>query len=260
MLPNPYGPPTPTLTPPLVTKPLQIRKKDPRVVGKVEGELLAIQQELQELDLVNTKDREDAKGKGKEKETEMNEKEEEGEIQGPGMTESRTTNILSTPPSKRKSVPPNSSSPLPELPFRIIKPSLPTLEKATSVALFFEAFYTTLLRPPTQSQSNYLLNRAKRSAQLEESFNLLENRFMSEGERQYRREELVREEGRILRDRRGRVDAKAFEMGRVIGHGAFGVVRIAREKQGGRLVAMKQVSTPFGGQYLGPQITLYEIR
>jgi serine/threonine protein kinase len=33
-------------------------------------------------------------------------------------------------------------------------------------------------------------------------------------------------------------------MGRVIGHGAFGVVRIAREKEGGRLVAMKQVSAP----------------
>jgi len=67
---------------------------------------------------------------------------------------------------------------------------------------------------------------------------------MSEGERHFRREELMKEEGRILRDRRGRVDAKAFEMGRVIGHGAFGVVRIAREKEGGRLVAMKQVSTP----------------
>ena len=70
---------------------------------------------------------------------------------------------------------------------------------------------------------------------------------MSEGERQFRREELIKEEGRILRDRRGRVDVRAFEMGRVIGHGAFGVVRIAREKEGGRLVAMKQVSTPIGG-------------
>ena len=65
---------------------------------------------------------------------------------------------------------------------------------------------------------------------------------MSEGERQFRRDELVKEENRLLRERRRRVDAKAFEMGRVIGHGAFGVVRIAREKEGGRLVAMKQVS------------------
>jgi hypothetical protein len=225
MLPNPYG----TLTPPVVTKPLQIRKKTPGLVGKVEGELLAIRQEMNEMDL-----KEKEKGKGKEKGKEAV-KEEDAPT---GLPESRTTNILSTPPRPtRKSVP----QPFPQLPFRIIKPSLPTLEKATSVALFFEAFYTTLLRPPPSS-NNYLLNRAKRLAALEESFNLLENRFMSEGERQFRREELIKEEGRILRDRRGRVDVKAFEMGRVIGHGAFGVVRIAREKEGGRLVAMKQVS------------------
>ena len=177
--------------------------------------------------------KEKERGKGKEKEI-LNE-----EKTSTGLPESRTTNILSTPPRPtRKPVP----QPIPQLPFRIIKPSLPTLEKATSVALFFEAFYTTLLRPPPSS-NNYLLNRAKRLAALEESFNLLENRFMSEGERQFRREELIKEEGRILRDRRGKVDVRAFEMGRVIGHGAFWVVRIAREKEGGRLVAMKQVST-----------------
>lgn len=227
--PNPFGTPTPTPTPtpPAVTKPLQIRKKAPGIVGKAG---VTIQQEMNEVDLKGQKEIE----KGKEKEI-VNEKEK-----SPGIPESRTTNILSTPPRPTRKAVPQPFSPFP---FRIIKPSLPTLEKATSVALFFEAFYTTLLRPPTSS-NNYLLNRAKRFAALEESFNLLENRFMSEGERQFRREDLMKEEGRILRDRRGRVDAKAFEMGRVIGHGAFGVVRIAREKEGGRLVAMKQVSTP----------------
>ena len=232
MLPNPYGPTTPI--PAAVAKPLQIRKKTPRV-GKVEGELVAVQREMNEMDLRGGEEKMKVleKGKGKEKE-----KEEEVPA-STGLPESRTTNVLSTPPRPtRKPVP----QPIPQLPFRIIKPSLPTLEKATSVALFFEAFYTTLLRPPPSS-NNYLLNRAKRLAALEESFNLLENRFMSEGERQFRREELIKEEGRILRDRRGKVDVRAFEMGRVIGHGAFGVVRIAREKEGGRLVAMKQVST-----------------
>ena len=71
---------------------------------------------------------------------------------------------------------------------------------------------------------------------------------MSEAERQFRRDELVKEENRMLRDKRGRVDARSFEMGRVIGHGAFGVVRIAREKEGGRLVAMKQVRRLSSGQ------------
>jgi hypothetical protein len=253
-MPNPYGPATPT--PPSVTQPLQVRKKNPgsppvkpEKATKVGGELLAIQQELQELDL------KEENGKGKEGVKEMT-KATEKELKGKdkdngkekedlpsGLPESRTKNILSTPPRpNRKPVPSNSTSPLPSLPFRIIKPSLPTLEKATSVALYFESFYTSLLRPPTHISSNYLLNRAKRLSALEESFNSLENRFMSEAERQFRRDEFVKEEGRILRDRRGRVDAKAFEMGRVIGHGAFGVVRIAREKEGGRLVAMKQVS------------------
>ena len=64
---------------------------------------------------------------------------------------------------------------------------------------------------------------------------------MSEGEKQVRREELLGEENRMLREKRKRVEVKGFEMGRVIGHGAFGVVRIARELQSGRLVAMKQL-------------------
>jgi hypothetical protein len=233
-LPNPFGTPTPPVTAPALspksTKPLQIKKKSKPAVDPVveQGELQATGQELGSANK---------------------------DVQG-GMTESRTTGIIATPPvtpakKPRKPVPSSppaeTSSPLNPLPFRIIKPSLPTLEKATSVALFFEAFYHSLLKPPQGSASastsaNYLLNRAKRMAALEESFNLLENRFMSEAERQFRRDELVREENHILRDRRSRVDAKAFEMGRVIGHGAFGVVRIAREKQGGRLVAMKQVS------------------
>jgi len=136
----------------------------------------------------------------------------------------------------------------PNVPFRVVKPSLPTLEKAMSVALFFEQYYHALLKAPVRAQSkavhpgNYVLNRARRAAQLEATFYSEENRFMSEGEKEARRDELTREENRILRERRGKVDVKGFEMGRVIGHGAFGVVRIAREKRTGRLVAMKQVS------------------
>lgn len=64
---------------------------------------------------------------------------------------------------------------------------------------------------------------------------------MSEAEKESRREELIKEENMMLRERRRKVDVKAFEMGRVIGHGAFGVVKIARERQTGRLVAIKQL-------------------
>ena len=145
------------------------------------------------------------------------------------------------------------SPPEPEpeiLPFRIIKPSLETLEKSMSVALFFEQYYYGLLHTPrprgkTADPGNYVLARARRLAQLEATFVLPGNRYMSEDEKEARREALLRKENRILRDRRKRVDVKAFELGRVIGHGAFGVVRIARERESGRLVAMKQVSGMF---------------
>jgi len=43
------------------------------------------------------------------------------------------------------------------------------------------------------------------------------------------------------RQRRNRASAATFEFGRVIGQGAFGVVRIAREKENGRIVAIKQL-------------------
>ncbi|WWC65471.1 uncharacterized protein I303_108089 [Kwoniella dejecticola CBS 10117] len=167
----------------------------------------------------------------------------------------------STPPtpSRRKDARPRAQEIFTQLPFRIIKPSLETLEKSMSIALFFEQYYHSLLKPPaihingytptTSSNEvtkpvhpgNYVLNRARRLANLESTFNLPENRYMSEDEKDARRDELVREENRILRERRKRVDVKGFELGRVIGHGAFGVVRIAREKESGRLVAMKQL-------------------
>ena len=152
---------------------------------------------------------------------------------------------------KRKSSTTPSASPTDmtanAVPFRVVKPSLETLEKAMSIALFFEQYYHSLLRAPavhahaTPHAGNYVLNRARRLAQLEHSFALPDNRFMSDAEKEARRNELNREENMILRERRRKVDAKSFEMGRVIGHGAFGVVRIARERQSGRLVAIKQL-------------------
>ncbi|WWD20522.1 hypothetical protein CI109_104998 [Kwoniella shandongensis] len=159
-----------------------------------------------------------------------------------------------TPPTPpRKNARPSAQDVFTPLPFRIVKPSLPTLEKAMSIALFFEQYYHALLKPSSAASNsstettapvhpgNYVLSRARRLAQLESTFALPENRFMSEAEKEARREELIKEENRILRERRKKVDVKGFELGRVIGHGAFGVVRIARERQSGRLVAMKQL-------------------
>ncbi|WWC72355.1 uncharacterized protein I206_106317 [Kwoniella pini CBS 10737] len=165
----------------------------------------------------------------------------------------------STPPTRRKDMRPKAQEIFTRLPFRIIKPSLETLEKSMSIALFFEQYYHSLLKSPPihingytptngsnevnkpSHPGNYVLNRARRLANLESTFNLPENKYMSEDEKELRRDELIKEENRILRERRKKVDVKGFELGRVIGHGAFGVVRIAREKESGRLVAMKQL-------------------
>ncbi|WWC98809.1 hypothetical protein V866_005702 [Kwoniella sp. B9012] len=164
-------------------------------------------------------------------------------------------------PSRKKDSRPKAQEIFTQLPFRIIKPSLETLEKSMSIALFFEQYYHSLLKTPPINLNgysalirndkegegkpihpgNYVLNRARRLANLESTFALPENRFMSEDEKAARREELLKEENKILRERRKKVDVKGFELGRVIGHGAFGVVRIAREKESGRLVAMKQL-------------------
>lgn len=134
--------------------------------------------------------------------------------------------------------------------FRVVKPSLPTLEKAMSVALFFEQFYHALLKPPKLAKEgltkgavaahpgNYLLSRARRMAMLERE---LASPEMTEEERERIREEWRKDETNVLRERRRKVGVQSFEIGRVIGHGAFGVVRICRELDGGRLCAMKQV-------------------
>lgn len=129
--------------------------------------------------------------------------------------------------------------------FRVIHPSLPTLEKAMSVALYFESFYSALLHPPPplkrNTDSRPLLSRDQRLAYLEQSFAAPENQWMSEGEKDARRDDFAQAEHERLRQKRKKVDVRSFEMGRVIGHGAFGVVRIGREKEGERLVAVKQL-------------------
>ena len=152
-------------------------------------------------------------------------------------------------------------------PFRVIEPSLPTLERAMSIALYFEQYYhglfkvhpiigesTTSGNAPASTADmdkakgdrldptgTHLAGRAQRQAELEEQLASMNGVIMSEEEKQQRRRQWQREENRLLRERRRKVDVQAFEMGRVIGHGAFGVVRIAREKSSGGLMAIKQL-------------------
>jgi protein-serine/threonine kinase len=113
---------------------------------------------------------------------------------------------------------------------RMITPSLPTLEKAVSARIYFENLYFPVLRqqPP----------REKRRLAMERE---MEQLGMSEVQRVVVRERWRKNETEYLRERRARVDVNSFVKLKTIGHGAFGVVSLVKEKGTGQLYAMKQL-------------------
>jgi protein-serine/threonine kinase len=145
-------------------------------------------------------------------------------------------------------------------PAQIIHPSISTLEKAASIAIFFETLYHALLKPPPTLQAahpdNYACARERRRLALEHE---MEQRQLTEPERQQLRQRWVEAETNNLRERRRRVGLNSFAKMKVIGHGksrhvtgsfplteslntgAFGVVSLVREKETGALYAMKEV-------------------
>jgi hypothetical protein len=108
----------------------------------------------------------------------------------------------------------------PVFPSRIVQPSLPTLEKAASIAIFFETLYHALLKPPPTLQSahpdNYVCARERRRLALEDE---MEKRGLSEADRQTLRQRWVEAETNNLRAKRKRVGPNSFAKLRVIGHG-----------------------------------------
>jgi hypothetical protein len=105
-------------------------------------------------------------------------------------------------------------------PSRLVTPSLPTLEKATSVAIYFETLYHALLKPPKSLDAahpnNYILNRRRRELALEQE---MDKRRCSPEEREILRATWREEETRALRDRRKKVGTLSFAKLKVIGHG-----------------------------------------
>lgn len=108
----------------------------------------------------------------------------------------------------------------PGLPQRIVQPSLPTLEKAASTAIFFETLYHALLKPPQALQAahpdNYVCARERRRLALEDE---METRGLPEAARQSLRRKWVEAETNNLREKRRRVGANSFSKLKVIGHG-----------------------------------------
>ncbi|QRV82446.1 LATS, large tumor suppressor [Ceratobasidium sp. AG-Ba] len=117
--------------------------------------------------------------------------------------------------------------PPPPKPFR---PSLTTLDKAVSAKIYFENVYFPLLRlPPSREQ-----RRAAMEAEMEQ-LNIPQH-MRTQLRAKWRANETA-----YLRERRRRVDQRAFVKLKTIGHGAFGVVSLVKEKETGELYAMKQM-------------------
>ncbi len=113
---------------------------------------------------------------------------------------------------------------------RMINPSLPTLEKAVSARIYFENLYFPVLRQqPSRERRRLAMEREM--AQL----------GMSESQRAVVRERWRKNETEYLREQRARVDVNSFVKLKTIGHGAFGVVSLVKEKGTGQLYAMKQL-------------------
>ncbi|KZT70969.1 kinase-like protein [Daedalea quercina L-15889] len=113
---------------------------------------------------------------------------------------------------------------------RPIVPSLATLEKAVSAKIYFENLYFPLLRhPPSREQRRVAMEKDMMNMQL------------SEVQKDYLRTRWRQNETDYLRERRRKVDVSAFVKLKTIGHGAFGVVSLVRERSTGQLFAMKQL-------------------
>ncbi len=107
---------------------------------------------------------------------------------------------------------------------RSVVPSLPTLEKATSTAVYFETLYWAILKPPKSLESahhqNYMLTRERRRLALEEE---MKRQRLGAAAKEKARARWREEETWDLRQRRQKVDAKSFKKLKTIGHGEWGL-------------------------------------
>lgn len=114
---------------------------------------------------------------------------------------------------------------------RPFRPSVETLEKVGNVKILLELRYFAILKRPR--------DRDQRRAQLERE--LVQLTHLSDSDKARVRAAWAQAESEHLRERRTRVNPAGFQRLKVIGHGAFGVVSLVRERPSGELYAMKQL-------------------
>jgi len=113
-----------------------------------------------------------------------------------------------------------------------VRPSLQTIEKSVAAKIYFENLYYSILKKPRA--------RDTRRAGLEAELAAMGNRI-SDLEKEAIRAKWLANETEYLRDMRARVNVNSFSRLKTIGHGAFGVVSLVRERGNGALFAMKQL-------------------
>ncbi|PWN21829.1 kinase-like protein [Microstroma glucosiphilum] len=111
-----------------------------------------------------------------------------------------------------------------------IRPTLTTVEKSVAAKIFFENHYYGILKKPAA--------RETRRAGLERDLAALR---VPEASKEALRQAWIARETEHLRALRARVSANSFVKLKTIGHGAFGVVALVRERESGQLYAMKQL-------------------
>lgn len=107
------------------------------------------------------------------------------------------------------------------------RPSLRTIEKVASTRVYFETYFNNILKKPSR--------RVNREAEL--------HRILADCENAEQRAQVQSEWNRMesehLRNLRVKIGPSSFQKIKVIGHGAFGVVQLVRERRTGQIYAMK---------------------
>lgn len=113
---------------------------------------------------------------------------------------------------------------------KAFKPSLETVERSVATKVYLENHYYGILKRPR--------DRDQRRAALERE---LSNANMTDAQRRAIRTAWMTSETEHLRNLRQRISANSFAKLKTIGHGAFGVVSLVKERGSGQLFAMKQL-------------------
>ena len=88
---------------------------------------------------------------------------------------------------------------------------------------------------------NLYKNQAKSLRQRMERRMMVENEALPEGEKSELLSELEQQERKFMRLKRAKLTADDFEPLTIIGRGAFGEVRLVRDKSNGQIFAMKKL-------------------